>query len=166
MNKIIIFKHIFTDSTMKSKKDNSKPNGNCEKFKRILLKTFLFIRYYVDLLIDCAFGYYFKSKKQTLPNSSNPLLLESGTSIAKKIKKKQIKCEEVVLTFIDRIKEVNPVINALVDDRFEEALEEARQLDKAIECNAITEIDFQEKPFLGKCGISENFSNFGKIMTV
>lgn len=140
---------------MKTKKDSSKPNGNCEKFKRFLLKTFLSIRYYVDQFIDCTFGYYFKSKKQKLPNSSNPLLLDSGTSIAEKIKKKQIKCEEVVLTFIDRIKEVNPVINALVDDRFEEALEEARELDKAIECNAITEIDFQEKPFLGNYHISE-----------
>lgn len=136
---------------MKTVKDKSKPNANCEKFKRFLLKTFLFIRYYVDLLIDCAFGYYFNSKKQKLPNSSDPLLLESGTSIAKKIKKRQIKSEEVVLTFINRIKEVNTVINALVDDRFEEALEEARNLDKEIENNAITEIDFQEKPFLGKC---------------
>lgn len=108
------------------------------------------MRYYIDLLIDCAFGYYFNSKKQKIPNSENPLLLESGASIAKKIRKGQIKSEEVVSAFINRIKEVNPIINALVDDRFEEALEEARKIDRDIESNSITDLDFQAKPFLGK----------------
>lgn len=124
--------------------------GNCDGFKRFLLRTFLFIRYYVDILIDYAFGYYYNTKKQKLPSSTNPLLLQSAITIAKKIKKRQIKSEEVVSVFIDRIKEVNPVINALVDDRFNEALEEARQIDKDIENHTITEEDFQRKPFLGK----------------
>lgn len=108
------------------------------------------MRYYVDLLIDWVFGYYYSSKKQKLPSSKNPLLLESATSIANKIKKRKLKSEEVVSVFIDRIKEVNPVINAVVDTRFEKALEEARRIDKDIEDNTITEVDFQHKPFLGK----------------
>lgn len=77
-------------------------------------------------------------------------MLDSGVSIANKIRKGQIKSEEVVSAFINRIKEVNPIINALVDDRFEEALEEARKIDKDIDNNTITGIDFREKPFLGK----------------
>ena len=36
----------------------------------------------------------------------------------------------MVKAFIDRIEEVNPIINAVVDDRFEECLEEAKEIDK------------------------------------
>lgn len=135
---------------MKSKREKRKRGGNCDIVKQFLFKTFLFVRYYIDLLIDCAFGYYFNSKKQKIPNSEDPLLLESGTSIANKIRKGQIKSEEVVSAFIKRIKEVNTVINALVDDRFDEALEEARKIDSDVDNNIITDIDFREKPFLGK----------------
>lgn len=135
---------------MKPKREKRKRGGNCDIVKQFLFQTFLFVRYYIDLLIDCAFGYYFNPKKQKIPSCENPLLLESGVSIAKKIKKGQIKSEEVVSTFINRIREVNPFINALVDNRFEEALEEARKIDKDIDSNTLTDIDFQEKPFLGE----------------
>lgn len=128
-----------------------KHKERCDMFKKFLLKTFLFLRYYVDILIDCAFGYYFKTKRQTLPSSANPLLLESATSIAKKIKKRQLRSEDVVTVFIERIREVNPIINALVDNCFDDALEEARRIDRGIEDNTITDVDFQHKPFLGKC---------------
>lgn len=135
---------------MKSKGDKLKPKRSCDKVKKFLLNTFLFLRYYADILIDCAFGYYFKSNKQILLKSLDPLLTESGTSIARKIRKRELKSEEVVSVFIKRIKEVNPIINAVVDNRFEEALEEANKIDKDIEENIITEIDFLDKPFLGQ----------------
>lgn len=40
--------------------------------------------------------------------------------------------EEVVQAYIDRCHEVNPLVNAIVEDRFEEALAEARQIDAEI----------------------------------
>lgn len=109
-----------------------------------------FIRYYVDLLIDCIFGFFYKNKRVPIKNCNNPIILESSISLAKKIRNKKLKSEEVVQAFIDRIKEVNPVLNAIVDDRFEKALEEARKIDKDIEIGNILDVDFQEKPFLGK----------------
>ncbi|NWU90094.1 FAAH2 hydrolase, partial [Upupa epops] len=44
----------------------------------------------------------------------------------------QVTCTEVVETYVERIREVNPLINALVKDRFEEALREAQQVDQLL----------------------------------
>ncbi|NXT25908.1 FAAH2 hydrolase, partial [Syrrhaptes paradoxus] len=44
----------------------------------------------------------------------------------------QVTCIEVVEAYVERIKEVNPLINAVVKDRFEEALQEARQVDRLL----------------------------------
>ena len=48
--------------------------------------------------------------------------------------------------FIARIKEVNPVINAVVSERFAEAIEEARRVDKMLDSEESSGLD---APFLG-----------------
>lgn len=45
-----------------------------------------------------------------------------------------------------RIKEVNPVLNAVVDDRFEDAITEAEEIDRRIS-EGTSLVD--EQPFLG-----------------
>ena len=35
-------------------------------------------------------------------------------------------------SFIARIKEINPILNCVVDDRFEDALQDAREADQLI----------------------------------
>ncbi|XP_070785975.1 fatty-acid amide hydrolase 2-A-like [Enoplosus armatus] len=68
-----------------------------------------------------------------LPPVRNPLLLVSATQLAKKIRRKEVSSVEVVQAYIDRIQEVNPLLNAVVKDRFDAALQEAAQVDKLIE---------------------------------
>lgn len=59
----------------------------------------------------------------------------------------QVTVEKVVLSYMERIKEVNPLVNAVVEDRFEEALLEAKLLDKELgERDADA---FRTKPLLG-----------------
>lgn len=41
--------------------------------------------------------------------------------------------EEVVLAYIERIKEVNLLINAIVEDRFDAAIEDAKRADRLVE---------------------------------
>lgn len=41
--------------------------------------------------------------------------------------------EQVVLAYIERIKEVNPIINAVVEDRFEAAIEDAKRADRLVQ---------------------------------
>ncbi|XP_056589718.1 fatty-acid amide hydrolase 2-A [Triplophysa dalaica] len=68
-----------------------------------------------------------------LPSITNPLLLLPAMQLARKIRRKEVTSVEVVQAYIDRIQEVNPLINAMVKDRFSAALQEAAQVDKLIE---------------------------------
>lgn len=52
------------------------------------------------------------------------------------------------MAYIERIKEVNPLINALVEDRFEAALVEAQEADQLV--RKLSEDELKEKyPLLG-----------------
>lgn len=44
----------------------------------------------------------------------------------------QITSEELVTAYIDRVKEVNPLLNALVDERYRAAVEDARAVDRSL----------------------------------
>uniref|UniRef100_A0A3Q4BDH1 Amidase domain-containing protein n=1 Tax=Mola mola TaxID=94237 RepID=A0A3Q4BDH1_MOLML len=70
---------------------------------------------------------------KTLPPVRNPLLLVSATQLAKKIRRKEVSSVEVVQAYIDRIQEVNPLLNAVIKDRFDASLQEAVLVDKLIE---------------------------------
>uniref|UniRef100_A0A8C4J4L5 Fatty acid amide hydrolase 2 n=1 Tax=Dromaius novaehollandiae TaxID=8790 RepID=A0A8C4J4L5_DRONO len=61
----------------------------------------------------------------------------------------QVKCVEVVEAYIERIREVNPLTNAVVKDRFEEALEEARHVDELLSEGPSDESLEEKFPFLG-----------------
>lgn len=57
---------------------------------------------------------------------------------------------EVVKSFIDRAKLVNPLLNCLADERFDEALKEAAEADELIASGKYTADELKElKPFLG-----------------
>ncbi|XP_061108104.1 fatty-acid amide hydrolase 2-B [Conger conger] len=64
---------------------------------------------------------------------TNPLLMVSGTQLAQKIRIREVSSVEVVQAYIDRIEEVNPLLNAVVKDRFSAALQEAAQVDRLID---------------------------------
>ncbi|MBP1969522.1 Asp-tRNA(Asn)/Glu-tRNA(Gln) amidotransferase A subunit family amidase [Virgibacillus natechei] len=57
------------------------------------------------------------------------ILNMDATSIAKAIQNGEITSLEAVTTYIEQIKKINPSINALVEDRFAEALTEANVVD-------------------------------------
>lgn len=71
--------------------------------------------------------------------------------LARKICNGEIKAEDVMVAYIERIKSVNNIINAIVKDRFELALEEARELDRALDCmtEEEKEVLVQDKVLLG-----------------
>uniref|UniRef100_T1GEM8 Amidase domain-containing protein n=1 Tax=Megaselia scalaris TaxID=36166 RepID=T1GEM8_MEGSC len=57
---------------------------------------------------------------------------------------------EVMEAFIARCKEINPLLNCVVDNRFEDALKEAKEVDDLIESGKYTVEELKEqKPFLG-----------------
>ncbi|XP_031675624.1 fatty-acid amide hydrolase 2-A isoform X2 [Oncorhynchus kisutch] len=68
-----------------------------------------------------------------LPPITNPLLRVPAMRLARMIRRREVTSVEVVQTYIDRIQEINLLINAMVKDRFSLALQEAAQVDKLIE---------------------------------
>ncbi|KAL1417554.1 hypothetical protein MTO96_026771, partial [Rhipicephalus appendiculatus] len=61
-----------------------------------------------------------------------------------------IKSFDLVSAYISRIKEVQPIINAVVEDRFQEALEDAKDVDKLVASGTMSPSQLsKEKPLLG-----------------
>lgn len=57
---------------------------------------------------------------------------------------------QVLNSFIERIKKVNPLLNCVVDERFDEALVQAAEADSLIQSGVHTEKELEEIfPFLG-----------------
>lgn len=90
-----------------------------------------------------------KNKKTNLPRIEDPILLMSAKKLAQEIRNKKLTSEQIVKTYIARIKQVNPVINAVVDERFEEAVLEARNIDKYIDSHKNPKQFEKTKPLLG-----------------
>ncbi|XP_047297817.1 fatty-acid amide hydrolase 2 isoform X4 [Homo sapiens] len=81
---------------------------------------------------------------------TEPLLLLSGMQLAKLIRQRKVKCIDVVQAYINRIKDVNPMINGIVKYRFEEAMKEAHAVDQKLAEKQEDEATLENKwPFLG-----------------
>ncbi|RYE94951.1 MAG: amidase, partial [Myxococcales bacterium] len=60
----------------------------------------------------------------------DPLLLASAQQLARQIRQREVTSEQVVGTHIAYLRQVNPHLNAIVHDRYEAALGEARRADQ------------------------------------
>lgn len=53
-------------------------------------------------------------------------------------------------TFINRIKQINPLLNCVIDERYDDALEEAAKVDELIASNKFSVDELRKmQPFLG-----------------
>lgn len=76
--------------------------------------------------------------------SKKELLELDATALREKIAKKEVSSVEITETLIEHIQQVNDSLNALVEDRFELALEEAREKDAKID-----QANFKKQPLYG-----------------
>ncbi|WP_219417334.1 amidase [Pseudonocardia nigra] len=68
----------------------------------------------------------------TMPSPSDPLWRWSATRLARAIAAREISSREAVTSCLERIEQVNPVLNALVDVSADEALEAADVADRMV----------------------------------
>ncbi|KAL6424911.1 hypothetical protein ACFW04_010053 [Cataglyphis niger] len=117
----------------------------CDILRYIIIQLhFLF-----DCIVDFIFGIYYNRKAKKVPAVKNSLLLESAISLAEKIRTKKVTSEEIVRAYTERCKEVNSLINAIVEDRYSDAIEEAKGVDAMIEkCTDLEKIKIT-MPFFG-----------------
>ncbi|GFW63110.1 fatty-acid amide hydrolase 2-A [Trichonephila clavipes] len=87
---------------------------------------------------------------KVLPPIDNKILLMSAVELAEKIRKRQLSCEEVMRAYVERSKAVHKYINAAVDERYEAALKEAREVDKFLARGTKSEEEIaRDTPLLG-----------------
>ncbi|XP_023715933.1 fatty-acid amide hydrolase 2-A [Cryptotermes secundus] len=104
----------------------------------------------VEVVSSVLFWVVYHGSGEKMPPIENLLLLDTATAIAHKIRTRKVTSVEVVKTFIARIKEVNPILNCVVDERFSEALEDARKVDEFIQSGVKSVQDIEkDTPFLG-----------------
>ncbi|XP_069723964.1 fatty-acid amide hydrolase 2 [Phaenicophaeus curvirostris] len=99
---------------------------------------------------------------RAVPAPRHPLLRLPARRLAARLRLRQVKCIEVVEAYVERIKEVNPLINAIVKDRFGEALQEAQQVDKLLAESPGDDYLEEKFPLLGvPITVKEAFSLHG-----
>ncbi|XP_076239327.1 fatty-acid amide hydrolase 2-A-like isoform X2 [Calliopsis andreniformis] len=109
---------------------------------------------FVLFLLSCLLTPFLKlqcfRKRKRLPPITNRLLLISASEIARRIRRKQLSSEEIVRVYIDRCKVVNPIVNAIVESRFDAAIQEARKVDDFLTWTTKTEEELErDVPLLG-----------------
>lgn len=118
----------------------------------VLFVLRFFIGTFVKPVIQIGFRLYYRKQdyKNPLPKCKSDLLLMPAHKLADKVRRKEITSTELVQTFIDRIKEINVLLNCVVETCFTEALTEAKNVDRILASDLIPEA-YSEKnaPLLG-----------------
>lgn len=132
--------------------DQSKPSSFVDKRKpHSLVKTVLNVGHkFLVLLVRWFLRTVYGEHGQKMPPIRNLILMESASSLALKIRTRKLTSVEVMQAFIERCKEINPLLNCVVDQCYEAALKDAAMADKLIASGTFTEEQLAtEKPFLG-----------------
>lgn len=116
----------------------------------LLLNILRIIRKSLDVFSDFIFGWIYSEKGKTIDPVSDPILLEPAIFLAKKIRKQEVTSVDVIKAYIKRIKEVQPILNVVSDNRFEAAVEDAKKADELIRSKQLSEEQLEKQyPYLG-----------------
>ncbi|CAB0012854.1 unnamed protein product [Nesidiocoris tenuis] len=109
------------------------------------------VRFCVDYVVDLIFSLiYDRRPKAVIPPIDKPFLAYSGTKLAKLIRTKQLTSEEVTRAFAERCRQINSILNAIVDERFDDAIQDAKKVDEFLATTDMSESELAaSKPFLG-----------------
>lgn len=137
---------------MDGKMDQDQKNSFVDKRKpQPLLVTALNVAHkFLVLIVRWFLRTVYGEHGQKVPPIRNLILMESATSLATKIRTRKLTSVEVMEAFIERCKEVNPLLNCVVDQCYEAALKDAAKADALVASGTLTEEQLAtEKPFLG-----------------
>ncbi|KAL5011058.1 hypothetical protein ScPMuIL_013363 [Solemya velum] len=114
---------------------------------RLILTLFGLI---LNPLTGFIFHLVYDKNARKVPPIQNEILLQSATRLAQRIRQREVKAVTVMEAFIDRVKTVNPIVNAVVANRFDEAIKEARAVDSLLDGGDLSEEYSENKaPWLG-----------------
>ncbi|XP_017124189.1 fatty-acid amide hydrolase 2-B [Drosophila elegans] len=118
----------------------------------IFLRLMAFVLNAFGMLVNKILDLVLPRQKPKYPGIRNPLLKKSVVELVTQLRRGEITSVELVSAYIARVQEVNPSLNAVVEDRFEAALQDARLADQFI-AKASSEFDrvalYTKYPILG-----------------
>lgn len=135
------------------------------RFLGLVLKVLGFIVAPINALVN-----WIKYRPIQIPAITNELLRLPAVELAAKIRNREVTAVAVVQAYIQRVKLVNPLINAVVEDRFVAALVDADRADKLAQ--QLTHVQMiQEYPLLGvpftvKESVATKGKNLGYIFFI
>lgn len=90
------------------------------------------------------------TKDSSLPEINDEVLLYPTYILAAKIRERELTCESVVRAYIERAKIVQTYLNAIVDDRYDEAIADAKKVDQLLKLTKLTNREIEKQfPLLG-----------------
>lgn len=119
---------------------------------------FLVLRYVIclvhfikDSVLNLFLSWYWSADQKPCPSLRNgdDFLSQSAVDLAEMIRTGKTTSVKLITAYTARLKEINPVVNAIVDGPFDDAMMEAQKIDERIANGQISEDEFAEKPFLG-----------------
>ncbi|XP_055375777.1 fatty-acid amide hydrolase 2 [Condylostylus longicornis] len=127
------------------------------KFRRAMASLFKTILSYIlqlfhillDKLLELVLTSYWGPKKTCPPINGDKVITKSAVELARMIREKKISSHDLCKLYVDRMKDIHSYLNAAVEGPFQEALDQAKELDERISSGKISEDEFSEKPFLG-----------------
>ncbi|CAD5210040.1 unnamed protein product [Bursaphelenchus xylophilus] len=107
-------------------------------------------------LLFWLYNFLFKPRRtipRPAPDDIEQLLLISASQAADMIRKKELSSYQLIEVYIRRIQAINPLLNVVVQDNFNEALKEAQQVDEWLDTIDSNSDEYKNlastKPLLG-----------------
>lgn len=108
-----------------------------------------YVRIFNECVLTFLFSFIFR-KSERLPPITDAVLLKPATQLAEQIRSGKLKSVNLLKAYIARIQAVQPTVNAVVEERFSDALQEAAEADQLVASRAKSPEELaREKPFLG-----------------
>ncbi|XP_060565331.1 fatty-acid amide hydrolase 2-like [Ruditapes philippinarum] len=131
--------------------------------QQLLYYILTLLSFVITPIADKIFSLIYDGSSKGVPPVEDDILLQSATTLAIKIRSRELMAEAVMDKYIKRVTELHEDLNTVVSRRFTEAIKEARALDEELDRNADDDkFSEKNKPLLGvPMSVKEAFSVTG-----
>ncbi|XP_037943913.1 fatty-acid amide hydrolase 2-B-like [Teleopsis dalmanni] len=117
----------------------------------ILFSVLLTFVNVISIIVNFVYNLVVPQKKPDYPPIRSKILTKSVTELVTELRNRKLTSVEIVQAYITRIKEVNTSLNAVIEDRFEQAIRDAERADTMISSTSDENLLklFMKYPLLG-----------------
>lgn len=135
----------------------------------VLVQCIIGLHLLKDTLLELVLSWYWSGKRQPCPplEPQNDWLRGSPFEMARMIREREITAQQLFEACLRRIDQVNPLLNAIVDGPFADALTEVQHIDERIAADEITPEEWTRRPLLGvPFTIKDSTAAKGRLQTL